>query len=113
MLNEIHPSLSFTMELENNGKLTSLGMMINGNSPRPETKVYAKTTDTGLLLHHQSHVDEKYKLSLLRIMLNRAFNLLELDFFHREYDRQKKAFAWAETFINMWRNTSNQNSVII
>ena len=81
MLNEIHPSLSFTMELENNGKLTFLGMMINGNSPRPETKVYAKTTDNGLLLHHQGHVDEKYKLSLLRIMLNRAFSLLELDFF--------------------------------
>ena len=78
------------MELENNGKLTFLGMMINGNSPRPETKVYAKTTDTGLLLHHQSHVDEKYKLSLLRIMLNRVFSLLELDFFSIENMNVKK-----------------------
>ena len=36
---EIHPSLSFKMELGNNDKLPFLGMMIIRNSPRPETKV--------------------------------------------------------------------------
>ena len=33
-LNEIHPSLSFTMELEDNGKLPFLGMVITRNGPR-------------------------------------------------------------------------------
>ena len=53
--NEIHPSLSFTMELENNDRLPFLGMMIIRNSPRPDTKVYAKPTDTGILPRCQSH----------------------------------------------------------
>ena len=41
---------------------------------RLETGVYRKPTNTGLLLHHQSHVDERYKKSLLKTMLNRAFH---------------------------------------
>ena len=94
-------------------QMKHLGMMINGKSPRPETKVYAKPTDTGLLPHHQSHVNEKYKLSLLRIMLNLAFKVSSnWMFFHREYECQKKAFVWGNTFINMWRDISNQNSAI-
>ena len=56
-LNEIHPSLSFTMELEDNGKLPFLGMVIIRNDPRLDTKAYVKPTDTGLLLHYQSHAD--------------------------------------------------------
>ena len=56
-LNGIHPSVSFTaMELEDNGKLPFLGMVIIRNGPRLDTKVYRKPTDTGLLLHYQSHV---------------------------------------------------------
>ena len=38
--NGIHPSLSFTMELEDNSKLPFLGMVIIRNGPRLETKVY-------------------------------------------------------------------------
>ena len=75
ILNGIHPSLSFTMELEDNSKLPFLGMVIIRNGPRLETKVCVKPTDTGLLLHYQSHVDVKYKHSLLKTMLNRAFKL--------------------------------------
>ena len=58
-LNGIHPSISFTMELEDNDKLPFLGMVIIRNGPRLDTKVYRKPTDTGLLLHYQSHVDVK------------------------------------------------------
>ena len=39
-LNEIHPSLSFIMELEDNGKLPFLGMVIIRNGPRLDMKVY-------------------------------------------------------------------------
>ena len=74
-LNEIHPSISFTMELEENGKLPFLGMEIIRNGIRFDRKVYRKPTDTGLLLHYYSHVDMKYKHSLLKTMLNRAFKL--------------------------------------
>ena len=39
------------------------------------TEVYRKPTNTGLLLHYQSHTDERYKKSLLRTMLYRAHRL--------------------------------------
>ena len=51
--------LSFTMELEDSGKLPFLGMVIIRNGLRLDTKVYVKPTDTGLLLHYQSLVDVK------------------------------------------------------
>ena len=82
-LNETHSSISFTMGLEENGKLSFLGMEIIRNSTRLDRKVYRKPTDTGLLLHYYSHVDMKYKHSLLKKMLNRAFKLSSnWHFFH-------------------------------
>ena len=93
-MNEIHPSHSFTMELEDNGKLPFLGMVIIRNGPRLDTKVYVKPTDTGLLLHYQSHVDVSYKHSLLKTMLSRAFKLSsDWQFFHQECERLKMVFA--------------------
>ena len=38
-------------------------------------KVYVKPTNTGLLLHYQSHVDNRYKRGLLTTMLDRAHRL--------------------------------------
>ncbi|KAL9979348.1 hypothetical protein ACROYT_G016999 [Oculina patagonica] len=93
-LNEIHPSVSFTMELEDNNKLPFLGMEIIKNGSQLDTKVYKKPTDTGLLLHYQSHVDVKYKHSLLKTMLNRAFKLSSnWQLFHQECERLKETFA--------------------
>ena len=60
-LNDSPPSISFTMELATNGKLPFLGLEIVKLMSRLETKVYKKPTDTGLLLHYQSHFDVRYK----------------------------------------------------
>ena len=45
--NEIHPSVSFTMELGEHGKLPFLGTEIRKCNGRLETRVYKKPTDTG------------------------------------------------------------------
>ena len=74
-LNQIHPSLKFTMELENNGVLSFLGIQLINKSPNIETKVYVKPTSTGLLLHYQSHVDSRYKSSLITTMQQRAWRI--------------------------------------
>ena len=84
-LNEIHPSLSFTMELENNFPFLVWWL---SESPRPDTTVYVNPTDTGLLLHYQ------YKHSLLKTMLNFTFKLFsDWMFYHQEYERLKTVFA--------------------
>ena len=61
---------------------------------RLETKVYKKPMDTGLLLHYQSHVDVRYKQSLLKTMLNRAFKLSSnWQLFHLECERLMETFS--------------------
>ena len=74
-LNSLHPSLQFTMELETSGVIPFLGATLINKNGRLETKVYTKPTNTGLMLHYDSHVDVKYKKSLVLTMLNRAFRL--------------------------------------
>ena len=38
-------------------------------------KVYVKPPNTSLLLHYESHVDNRYKKGFLRTMLDRAYRL--------------------------------------
>ena len=71
-LNEAHPAISFTMQVANNNKLPFIGMELIKIGKQLKTCVYRKTTGKGLLLHYQSHVDARYKRSLLITMLNRA-----------------------------------------
>ena len=50
--------------------------------------------NTGLLLHHQSHVDKRYKKLLLKNMLNRTFHLSSTrESFKSECDRLKVMFT--------------------
>ena len=41
------------------------GMVITKTDNHINTSVYRKKTDKGLLLHYQSHADNRYKLSLM------------------------------------------------
>ena len=70
-----YPSISFTMEVASDNKLTFLGMEITKNGCQLSTSVYRKPTNTGLLLHFHSHVDRRYKTSLLRTMVDGAYRL--------------------------------------
>ena len=57
----------------------SLGFEIVKNGTILETQVYRKPTNTGLLLHYQSHADVRYKESLIKTMLHRAKSLSSTD----------------------------------
>ena len=93
-LNHCHPSVKFTMEIENNGMLPFLGTQLLNKSTQIQTKVYVKPTNTGLLLHYKSHVDDRYKRGLLKTMLDRAFRLSSnWSYFSDECDRLKMVFS--------------------
>ena len=92
-LNSAHPSLKITMEVEREGSLPFLGTELLNRAPEIESKVYIKRTNTGLLLHFQSHVDIKYKRSLVKNMENRAYRLSSnWSFFSEECDRLRGVF---------------------
>ena len=65
----IDSAVSFMMETEKDGMLPFLGKELLNRAPQIETKLYVKPTNTGLLLHYHSHVDNRYKQSLLTTML--------------------------------------------
>ena len=82
------------METECNGMLPFLGIQLLNRSPQIETKVYVKPTNSGLLLHYQSHVDNRYKKGLLRTMLDQAHRLSSSwTHFSDECDRLKTVFS--------------------
>ena len=64
-LNGLHPSLSFTMELPVDDRIPFIGIDIIKSGTKLETRVYKKPTNTGLLLHFNSHTEKRYKDSLL------------------------------------------------
>ena len=69
-------------------------MEIIRNITRLDRKVNRKPTNTGLLLHYHSHVDMKYKHSLLKTMLNRGFKLSSnWHLFHQECECLKEIFT--------------------
>ncbi|CAH3175877.1 unnamed protein product [Porites lobata] len=92
------------MEVANNNKLPFIGMELTKIGKRLETCVYRKTTNKGLLLHYQSHVDARYKRSLLMTMLNRAHCLSSSpDIFAEECDNLRGIFLklkFPEKLIN-------------
>ncbi|XP_044183421.1 uncharacterized protein LOC114968046 [Acropora millepora] len=93
-LNQAHFSVKFTMETECNGMLPFLGIQLLNRSPQIETKVYGKPTNSGLLLHYHSHVDNRYKKGLLRTMLDRTHRLSSSwTHFSDECDRLKTVFS--------------------
>ena len=82
------------METEHDGSLPFLGVELLNRAPKIETKVYINPTNTGLLLHYQSHVDDRYKRSLINTMLDRAYRLSsDWSHFHEECDRLREVFS--------------------
>ena len=74
--------------------LPILGTQLLNKHTHVETKVYIKPTDTGLLLHYKSHVDNQYKRRLLKTMLDCAFWLSSnWRYFSEECDRLKLLFS--------------------
>ena len=94
ILNQCHSSIKFTMETESNSMLPFLGTQLLNKHTRVETKVYVKPTNTGLLLHYKSHVNDRYKRGLLKTMLDRAYRLSSnWHYFSEECDRLKLVFS--------------------
>ena len=97
VVNEIHPSVSFTLELGEHGNFSFLGMEIRKCNGRLETTVYREPTDSRLLLHYKSHIDVRYKKSLLKTMLDRAFKVSSTwQLFHLECDHLTQMFSWLQ-----------------
>ena len=107
-LNGLHPSLKFTMELPSENTIPFIGIQIIKNGTELETRVYRKPTNTGLLLHFQSHVDKRYKTGLLKTMLYRAHALSSTtEAFNEECAKLRSIFSRLDYPIGLVNSTIN------
>ena len=74
-LNSKHPSIQFTFENENNNVLPFLDLKVERTNSNFVTSIYRKPTFTGLLSKYDSFTPKKYKLNLVRTLVNRAYRL--------------------------------------
>ncbi|XP_064482981.1 uncharacterized protein LOC135395821 [Ornithodoros turicata] len=76
VLNSIAPSINFTYEMEQNGKLPFLDVCARRCSPGGiQTCVYRKPCDTGSFLGFHSHHPTEHKRSVVRTLFHRSEQL--------------------------------------
>ena len=75
ILNQLLPSLSFTIEKENNGQLPFLDVLVERCDSSFLTSVYRKPTFTGLYLDWHFFAPKSRKLNLIRCLSYRALNI--------------------------------------
>ena len=92
-LNSKHININFTSEIEKDGKLPFLDMLIDRNTGKIQTSIYRKPTFTGVYTHFHSFLPSVYKFGLLSTLLFRYFSICSsFQLFHLEVVEFKKIF---------------------
>ena len=92
-LNSLHPSMNFTVEEEINNSIPFLDILITRESDRVTTKVYRKSTHSGVFTHYLSFVPFRFKRQLIKTLLHRAYELCSsYDLLHAEFERLRVLF---------------------
>ena len=68
-------SINFTYELENNKQLPFLDVNVDNSKDKLELSIYRKPTHTGLYNKWSSLAPTKYKINLIRSLVNRAIKV--------------------------------------
>jgi len=74
-INDKHPNIKFTMEVENNNKLSFLDVLINRYNDDFITSVFRKETFSGLGSSFFSFCPEIFKVNAIRTLIYRAYHL--------------------------------------
>ena len=89
-LNCQHDNIKFTIEKEKDNKLPFLDIKLEKTELGISTSVHKKDTDTGLLTNFSSFVCFKYKVSLIKCLIDRIFRINNSwTGFHKDIDKMK------------------------
>ena len=92
-LNQQCPSIQFTMETEDDGKIPFLDVLITRNGTQLSTSVYRKPTHTDGYLPFHSHHHLRMLTGVMQCMRNRAHQICE------DINKQKELDHLEEVFI--------------
>ena len=75
-INEQHPNIKFTVELETDKKLSFLDVLLEHNNKQGfSTCTFYKKTYTGLLTNYHSFTSSCYKFGLIKTLVDRSFKI--------------------------------------
>ena len=72
-INQLHPNLKFTIEIEENGRLPFLDMEICHVGNSLSSTWYLKPTDTGLIMNFHALAPRRYKKSVVQSFVHRIY----------------------------------------
>ena len=80
-LNAYHQKIQFTFEMEKDGKLPFLDVLITRQPTggKVDTSVYRKQTNTDIYMNWKSHAPSIWKIATLKSLLKRAFLISSTD----------------------------------
>ena len=78
-LNGYHDNIEFTYEIENDGKLPFLDVLVIRKDHGVQTTVYRKSTNNDIYLHWQSFSPTTWKRGTLQALVSRAFKVRSND----------------------------------
>ena len=90
-LNCQNENIKFTIEKEKENILPFLDIYIKRTESGINTSIYKKETDTGLLSNYNSFVSFKYKIYLIKALLDRIFKINNTwSGFHNDLENMKE-----------------------
>ena len=115
VLNNLHPALVFTCELEHDGRLPFLEVLVEKVEENSSvTSVYRKPTFTGLYITWDSFCATKYKVNLVKNLVHRARRICSESRLQQELDKLGSIFITNGYPIDLLRKlitcTDNCNS---
>ena len=87
VLNSLHPSLEFTIEMEENDKLPFLDVLVKKTGSCILTSVFRKKTFTGLYQRWDSFSPERIKLNLIHMLVHRAVQICSKNLLEEELSK--------------------------
>lgn len=123
-INSIDRNIQFEMEEENENKLPFLDLyIIRTPSGTFKFSIYRKPTNTETYLNFDSYNPKNHKVSVVKSLIDRAFNLCSEEYLEEEIDTIKKSMknnGYNAGFVNriisqkrnsiLLRNNSGQNN---
>lgn len=93
VLNSMHPSLTFTMEMETDGKLPFLDVDIQRVDDTLIRSVYRKPTFSGLYTRWDSFCDTRQKINLVKSLTSRAIKICSPATLEGELNNLRRIFS--------------------
>ena len=92
LLNDLHPSLTFTMDEEKNNPLPFLDVLVKRCSFAFVTSIYRKPTFTGLYLSWDAFTPKSWKVNLIKCLTFRALKICSDYRIKSEFEQIKNLF---------------------